>query len=123
MNVELNEEGYTLDSKYRLVPTNPDHSSIKAMAESKAIDDEGEYECIMDLIDFSGENKLHTALRFAYFEAVDKAPKPEINNGLDIIEESLQSTGRYFGYLYCRHCGAEWSHFHLPNCPTLKSKL
>ena len=51
---------------YVLVPVEPTRELISAMACSVARDDEGEFLPLMDLIDFSGENKTHTVLRAAY---------------------------------------------------------
>jgi len=49
----------------------PTHAIIRAMAESRARDDEGEFEPLMDLIDFSGENKTYTVLAQAWRDAID----------------------------------------------------
>lgn len=43
----------------------------KAMAESKARDDEGEFLPVCDLLDFSGENKTRTVLRQAWVDGID----------------------------------------------------
>lgn len=43
----------------------------KAMAESRASDDEGEFAPMLDLIDFSGENKTRTVLRQAWIDGID----------------------------------------------------
>ena len=43
----------------------------KAMAESRASDDEGDFAPMLDLIDFSGENKLRTVLRQAWIDGID----------------------------------------------------
>jgi len=48
------------------VPIEPTEEMLKAMNESKAIDDEGEFPAMMDLLDFSGENKCRAVLRAAY---------------------------------------------------------
>lgn len=49
----------------------PTHSITRAMAESRARDDEGQFEPLMDLIDFSGQNKTHTVLAQAWRDAID----------------------------------------------------
>lgn len=61
---------------YAIVPIEPPHAIIKAMAESRAWDDEGEFEMLGDLIGFSGENKNHTVLKAAYRAAIAAAPQP-----------------------------------------------
>ena len=45
------------ETKFKLVPLEPTHAMIKAMSESKAQDDEGDFPFMCDLLDFSGENK------------------------------------------------------------------
>lgn len=49
----------------------PPHSVIRAMAESVAVDDEGAFPPLTDIIDCSGENKTHTILRAAWSAAID----------------------------------------------------
>jgi hypothetical protein len=49
----------------------PTYAITRAMAESRARDDEGEFEPLLDLIDFSGENKTHTVLAQAWRDAID----------------------------------------------------
>ncbi len=49
----------------------PTHGITRAMAESRATDDEGQFEPLMDLIDFSGENKAHTVLAQAWRDGID----------------------------------------------------
>lgn len=53
-------------------PTQP---ILKAMAESVACDDEGEFPPVCDLIDFSGENKRRTVLVQMWRDAIDAALK------------------------------------------------
>lgn len=64
----------TIPEGYVLVPVEPDHEIIQAMAESRAVDDEGEFPAMLDLLDFSGQNKTHTVLRAAYAAAITAAP-------------------------------------------------
>jgi len=52
--------------QYKMIPLTPTSQIISAMAGSKAVDDEGEFPCLFDLIDFSGENKTNTVLVAAY---------------------------------------------------------
>jgi hypothetical protein len=59
---------------WKLAPVEPTTEMLSAMACSKARDDEGEFPVLMDLIDFSGENKTHTALRSAFKAALAAAP-------------------------------------------------
>lgn len=49
-----------------VVPVEADYAITRAMAESRASDDEGQFEPMCDLLDFSGENKAHTVLRAAW---------------------------------------------------------
>lgn len=49
----------------------PTHVITRAMAESRAHDDEGDFEPLMDLIDFSGENKTCTVLAQAWRDGID----------------------------------------------------
>lgn len=42
------------------------------MAESRAKDDEGEFDCLFDLINFSGENKTRTVIRSSLMVALNK---------------------------------------------------
>jgi hypothetical protein len=62
-----------LPDGYVMVPLKPTHAMIKAMAESRATDDEGEFPAMLDLLDFSGENKTHTVLEAAYVAALSGA--------------------------------------------------
>tara|TARA_R100001480_G_scaffold146109_3_gene144577 strand:+ start:5726 stop:6811 length:1086 start_codon:yes stop_codon:yes gene_type:complete len=74
---------------YALVPISPTHDQIKAMSESRATDDDGEFPMVCDLIDFSGENKTHTVLREAYASAIADAPPavvPEVNTIAKTLE-------------------------------------
>lgn len=48
-----------------------DKAPTKAMAESKARDDEGEYPAMFDLLDFSGENRTQTVLRQSWEDGID----------------------------------------------------
>lgn len=49
---------------------------IRPMAESRAWDDEGFFDPLCDLLDFSGENARRTVLRFAAQAAFTKALSP-----------------------------------------------
>ena len=42
----------------------------RAALESVAVDDEGAFPCLLDLLDFSGENKAHTIIRAALHAAL-----------------------------------------------------
>jgi hypothetical protein len=48
---------------------------VRAMSESRAVDDEGEFPTLGDLLDFSGENKTHTVIKAAYRTAISSSPK------------------------------------------------
>ena len=61
---------------WQLVPIEPTHEMISAMSCSEAIDDEGKFPALMDLIDFSGENKTHSVLKAAYAAMLAAAPTP-----------------------------------------------
>ncbi len=56
-----------------VVPREGGPEQIRAMAESRAFDDEGRFEPLSDLLGFSGENKVRTVLRAAYQAAIEKA--------------------------------------------------
>lgn len=58
---------------YVLMPLKATHAITKAMAESRSVDDEGEFPLMLDLLDFSGENKMHTVLAAAYEAAVQSS--------------------------------------------------
>lgn len=58
-----------------LMPLKPTPEIIKAMAESRAVDDEGEFPAMLDLLDFSGENKTRTVLEAAYVAAIAQGKK------------------------------------------------
>jgi hypothetical protein len=64
---------------YALVPVEPTHKMVSAMACSKAIDDEGEFPILADLLDFSGENKTYTVVRAAYVAAIAAASVAQAN--------------------------------------------
>jgi len=55
---------------YALMPIEPTHEILSAMATSKARDDEGEFPMMLDLLDYSGENKTHTVLKAVYVAAI-----------------------------------------------------
>jgi hypothetical protein len=57
-----------------LVPIEPTTAMISAMSCSKARDAEGEFPALMDLIDYSGENKTHAVLRAAYAAMLEITP-------------------------------------------------
>ena len=59
---------------YQILPSEPTPAMISAMATSKAVDSEGEFPMMMDLLDFSGENKSHTVLKAAYKAMLAAAP-------------------------------------------------
>lgn len=59
---------------YVLAPWEPTQAILKAMAESRARDDEGEFPAMLDLLDFSGENKMRTVLSAAYKAAIAAIP-------------------------------------------------
>jgi hypothetical protein len=75
VGIEFHDDDYLLTKREscKVVPLHPTSSMLKAMAESRASDDEGEYPAMLDLMDFSGENKTHTALRAAYVAALSAA--------------------------------------------------
>jgi hypothetical protein len=53
----------------------PTPAIIKAIAESVARDDDGEFPPVCDLVDFSGENKLRTVLAQMWRDGIDAALK------------------------------------------------
>lgn len=60
---------------WQLAPSEPTYEQVRAMSESRATDDEGEFPPMLDLLDFSGENKTHTVLREAYRAAMRAVAK------------------------------------------------
>lgn len=62
---------------WKLVPVKPTTAMISAMACSQARDDEGQFPSLLDLIDYSGENKTHTVLKAAYQSMLDATPAHE----------------------------------------------
>ena len=48
----------------------PNYAMEKAALESKAVDDEGEFQSLSDLLDFSGQNKSYTVVREALCAAL-----------------------------------------------------
>lgn len=61
---------------WKLVPTEPISAMLSAMSCSKARDAEGEFPMLLDMIDYSGENKTHTVLAAAYRAAIAASPEP-----------------------------------------------
>lgn len=59
---------------WSLVPKEPTPEMVKAMVESRARDDEGEFPALHDLIDFSGENKTRAVIMAAYRALLASAP-------------------------------------------------
>lgn len=60
---------------YVLVPIEPTSAVISAMMTSQARDDEGLFPMLMDILNYSGQNKAHTVLREAYRAAMLAAQK------------------------------------------------
>ena len=61
-------------NSYRVLRTEPDHAMISAALCSVASDDEGSFPCLLDLLDFSGENKAVTVIREALRAAIVASP-------------------------------------------------
>lgn len=101
MNVELNEEGYTLDGKWKLVPVEADSKMLDsgvAMALNVSVHGQG------------GWSKYISGL---YCQLLNNSPKPE-----------LRGHGKGYSETWCKQCGASlFKKDHLISCPTLKSKL
>ena len=76
------EEARKVPDGYALVPFEPTGEIIKAMAESKAIDDEGQFPALCELIDFSGENKTRTVLKAAYAAMLSAAYSTTLEKGI-----------------------------------------
>jgi hypothetical protein len=55
------------------------HEMIRAAAESRAKDDEGEFEPLMDLLGFSGQNKTHTVIHAALVAATEAALRADMS--------------------------------------------
>ena len=84
--VELAARGLTLPNGKRIDLTpeqtvravlrlirEPTHAMERAALESIAVDDEGPFPSMLDILDFSGENKAHTVIRAALMAAIDAA--------------------------------------------------
>ncbi len=54
------------DAGWAIVPREAEIEQRRAGLECKARDDEGEFPPLIDLLDFSGENKAHTVIRAVY---------------------------------------------------------
>lgn len=67
----------SLDPETISIPVEAQYGFIRAMSESVAVDDEGEFPPMCDLLGFSGENKTHTALLAAYDAVVKLARSRE----------------------------------------------
>lgn len=116
MNVELNEEGYTLDGKWKLVPV----SATKEMVDAY----DKNYE--IGSFDYSAYNSMIAA-----------SPKPSLQEEIVFDNDYMKITGKRIGEIeiggeilpefnsekWCKQCGAPVPSVHLQNCPTLKSKL
>lgn len=63
-----------LGGEWVMVPREPTYELLRAMSESVAVDDEGPFPPLFDLLDFSGENKTYTVLRAAYAAMIAAAP-------------------------------------------------
>jgi len=72
VGIEFPDDDYLLTQREScvVVPVKPNAAMLKAMAESRAVDDEGEFPAMLDLLDFSGENKIRTVLEAAYVAAL-----------------------------------------------------
>jgi len=75
LSTGLDEEGWVL------VPREAAYEQLRAMSESRAVDDEGPFPPLHDLLDFSGENKVYTVLRAAYRAALSAAPATVLSEG------------------------------------------
>lgn len=63
-----------LGGEWVMVPREPTYELLRAMSESVAVDDEGPFPPMFELLDFSGENKTYTVLRAAYAAMLAAAP-------------------------------------------------
>ncbi len=72
---------------WQLVPIEPTTDMLFDMAASKALDDEGAYPAMFDLLDFSGENKMFPVLRAAYKAALLIAPERPKQQQSSLIEQ------------------------------------
>jgi hypothetical protein len=64
----------SLEPETVTIPVEPQYGYIRAMSESEAVDAEGPFGPMCDLLGFSGENKTHTVLIAAY-EAIVRLAK------------------------------------------------
>ena len=74
---KFNKQEPAVPAGYVLVPIEPTQGMITAMSTSKAKDSEGEFPMLLDLIDYSGENKTYTVLKAAYAAMLAAAPTPK----------------------------------------------
>jgi hypothetical protein len=71
------KQALSLLETHAVVPREPKHNLIKAMAESQASEDEGTHQSLCDLLDFSGENKVHIVLTAAYKAMIQAAQEAQ----------------------------------------------
>lgn len=69
------------------------HAMERAALESVAVDDEGTFPCLLDLLDFSGENKAHTVIRAALEAALAVAPAPVPVSAWSPMESAPKGSG------------------------------
>jgi hypothetical protein len=85
---------------WKSVPIEPTPEMISAMSCSKARDDEGEFPALLDLIDYSGENKTHAVLRAAYAAMLNAAPSaPTDANSAAVVELTKEEADHAIGML------------------------
>lgn len=105
MNVELNEEGYTPDGKWKLVPV---HATLEM---GHAYGDDFLYSSYNDMIAASPKPEFK-----------DKSYKRigDIHIGGEITAE-FEQAGKE---MWCKSCGSGVGfEDHLPSCPTLANKI
>lgn len=91
------------DGEFVMVPREATREIISAMLESRASDEEGEFPALMDLIDFSGQNKNHAVVRAAYRAMLSAAPQ----QGGQEVERTCMNTcthSDFFNGLACEKC-------------------
>lgn len=72
VGIEFPDDDYLLTKRElcAVVPAKPSAAMLKAMAESRAVDDEGEFPAMLDLLEFGGGNETRTVLEAAYIAAL-----------------------------------------------------
>lgn len=128
MQVELDEQGYTLDKKWKLVPVEPSIEMIAAIGFGGNVDIA------------IGHGSICQGVVDNYKSAIEISAVPDLS-GIQIVKnihvggellpefKEPESIIKYKSdvkvSVWCKQCGADFinGNKHLLSCPTLKSKL